>query len=97
MAIPAQPAGDSERLLVAYLRGLEDSPVGWQAAHVRLSRLSASNRREYNTRIVVNNLIHLARKYQGRLFVLHNQDVVLVCKGAPVAEVEKATGGTLRT
>mgnify|MGYP002875629183 CR=1 FL=1 len=90
MATPVQPASDSERLLVAYLRGLEESPIGWQAAHVRLSRLSSSNRREYNTRIVVNNLIHLARKYQGRVFVAHNQDVILVCKGAPVAEVEKA-------
>jgi len=90
MALPVQPAGDSERLLVAYLKGLEESPVGWQAAHIRLSRLSPANRRDYNTRIVVNNLIHLVRKYQGRLFVAHNQDVILVCKGAPVPEVEKA-------
>lgn len=85
------PSGNVEEQLIAYVQQLGENVVGWQSLHLHLSRLNPAHRRDYNIRIAVNGLTELVRKHEGRIFLLHNHDVIMVVRGAKVSEVEEAT------
>lgn len=77
----------AEEQLASFLQNLDSNPLGWQAVHFHFSKLSPSNRRENTVRIALVGLQNLVRVSEGRTFVLHNFDVVIVLKGPLVSEV----------
>jgi hypothetical protein len=81
------PAQHAEEQLGAYLEHLEANPLGWQAVHLHLSRLDAHHRREATVRIALSGLQELLAKHDGKVFVLFNFDIVLLVRGARVADV----------
>ena len=60
------------------------------AVHVHLSRLQPHNRRDHHIRVAVNTFEHLVKQFEGQLFVLSNSDMVFVCRGAAVEDVDDA-------
>ena len=83
-------AGNAEEQLISYVEQLEATKLGWQAVHMHMSKLRETNRRDYNIRIALNGLNDLIGRREGRLFVLDNNDVVMLVKGAKVGEVDEA-------
>jgi hypothetical protein len=77
-----------EDFLADYARRLQHHLPGRRAVHLHLSRLSAANRREHHLRIAVSAWEGLIKKFDGQLFQLGNNDIVVVTKGAAVAEID---------
>ena len=82
--------GNTEEQLVTYVQQIEGQSLGWQAVHLHLSRLAQANRKEYNIRIALNGLNDLIKQREGRIFLLDNQDVIVMLKGAQVSEVKES-------
>lgn len=78
-----------EELLVDYARRLQHHLPGRRAVHLHLSLLSAAHRREHHLRIAVGAWETLLRKFDGQLFQLGNNDIVVVTKGASVSEIDQ--------
>ncbi len=83
-------AQNAEEQLVALLEQIASRKVGWQCAHLHLSRLSPINRQEYSLRIAVNVIDELVANYERRIFLLENHDLILVVCGAQVNDVKEA-------
>lgn len=82
------PAQDG--LLVEYLERVDRSRNGRRAIHIHLSRLLPHNRRDHHLRIAINTFEELVKQYEGQIFLLHNGDLVFVCKDASTSELEVA-------
>jgi len=83
-------SGNAEEQLINYAQQLEATKMGWQAVRLHLSELHQVNRRDYNIRIALAGLDDLISRRDGRLFVLDNNDFVMLVKGAKVSEVDEA-------
>ena len=79
---------NQETLLVDYVERIAKNLAGRRAVHLHLSALNPYNRREHHIRIAANSFDGLASRHNGRLFVLSNNDIVMMCKGASVAEID---------
>jgi hypothetical protein len=96
MASAAPPAlgsggphtGGHESALLDYASRLANHKEGRRAIHVRLSRLSPGNRLEHHLRIVMNTFEPLLRKFNGQLFRLWNNDIVVGVKDARIADID---------
>jgi EAL domain len=80
-AAGAPPMLGSEEMLLTHVEQLADARKGQRAMIVHLSRLQGSKPRDKNLQIVTAVLREVSDQFSGRLFVLENGDVVLVCKG----------------
>ena len=78
-----------EEILADYARRLQHHLPGRRAVHLHLSRLSVVNRREHHLRVAVGAWEGLLKKFDGQLFQLGNNDIVVVTKGASVAEIDQ--------
>jgi len=88
--IPRQAANlpkEEERLL-DYVERLARHTVGRRAVHVHISRLQHYNRREQYVRVAFSTLDALTRKFDGGCFQTRTGDLVLIVKGASVAEID---------
>jgi hypothetical protein len=83
-------ASPPETRLLAAVRELKQSRVGWRAVHFHLSRLQAHHRRDKHLQIAANMLDEVVQRFEGRLFLLGNGDIVLLCRGARRKSVEEA-------
>ncbi len=83
-----QPTVSHEELLADYARRLQHHLPGRRAVHIHLSRLAAPNRREHHIRIAANSWDPIVKRFEGQLFHLGNNDLIVVCKGASVAELD---------
>lgn len=83
-------AQGSEPALLAYAKRLERHKKDRRAVHVHLSRLRPHNRREHHIRIAANSFERLAQGYDGEVFILSNSDILFSCKGAKLADIDKA-------
>ena len=79
---------NQETLLVDYAERVAKNMADRRAVHLHLSALKPYNRREHHIRIAANSFEGLASRHDGRLFVLSNSDIVVMCKGASVAEID---------
>jgi hypothetical protein len=86
--VRAARAAGQEPALLDYIRRLDRFRKGRRAIHVRFSRLRPQNRLEHQLRIATTSFDRLTRKYESSLFRLHNGDIMLVIKGAAVAEID---------
>ena len=75
-------------LLVDYAARLARRSQGRHAVHIHLSGLRAHNRREHHVRIALNCFDPLIKKHNGEIFLLDNDDIVFVCKGASISEID---------
>ncbi len=79
-----------EAALLDFVERLRKVTKGRRAVHIRLSKLRPYNRREHHMRIAGSTFDPLVRDYDGALFHLFNNDLVLICNGADVADMDHA-------
>lgn len=79
-----------EYLLLDYVQRLDRHREGRRGVHVHLSRLKPQNRREHHIRIAINTIEEFVSAYEGQIFVLGNNDVIFVTKGATLPQLDEA-------
>ncbi|MCH8808288.1 MAG: EAL domain-containing protein [Proteobacteria bacterium] len=77
-----------EAALLDFVERLRKFTKGRRAVHLRLSRLRPYNRRAHHLRIAATTFDRLVRDYEGALFRLFNDDLVVICNGASVADID---------
>jgi len=77
-----------EYMLLDFAQRLERHREERRAVHLHLSRLKPQNRRDHHLRIAVNTLEDFVRSYEGQIFTLGSADVVFVCKGVRLAQLD---------
>jgi EAL domain-containing protein (putative c-di-GMP-specific phosphodiesterase class I) len=90
-ATPMRPAIPGEEVLFAHLHQVAEARSGQRALIFRLSRLHRSHRRDKHLQIVANMLQQVLDQYPGRLFLLRNGDLVMICKGITRKAIEETT------
>ncbi|MDA0656048.1 MAG: hypothetical protein O2912_06555 [Proteobacteria bacterium] len=89
MALENQGASQ-EYLLLDYAQRLERHRQDRRAVHIHLSQLKPENRREHHIRIAANTFEDLVKQFEGQIFMLSTADIVFVCRGASVADIDDA-------
>ena len=79
-----------EYLLLDYAQRLDRHREGRRAVHVHLSRLKPQNRREHHIRIALNTLDDFVQTFEGQSFLLGNNDLIFVVKGASLQQLDEA-------
>lgn len=77
-----------EALLLDHVRRLKRFTEGRRAIHLHLSRLRPYNRRRHHLRIAASAFEPLVSGHEGVVFTLFNDDLVVICKDATVAEID---------
>ena len=77
-----------EALLLDHAQRLKRFTEGRRAIHVHLSRLRPYNRRRHHLRIAASAFEPLVSGHEGLVFTLFNDDLVVICKDATVAEID---------
>lgn len=78
----------AESELADLVERLDRLREGRRACHVHLSKLRAYNRREHHLRIAANSFEGLLKLHRGNLFRLNNDDLIFVCEGATVSQID---------
>lgn len=78
-----------EILLRDYAERMGKHLAGRRAVHITLSQLQTRHRRGHFIRIAANSFEPLLKKFEGQIFVLSNSDLVAVCRGASLAEIDQ--------
>ncbi|MEE8188001.1 MAG: hypothetical protein V3T80_02220 [Kiloniellales bacterium] len=87
----AQPAPISQEVaFLDYVERLKKFTSGRRAVLVRLSALRPYNRRDHHLRIAVTTFEHLIKAFEGTVFRLFDDDLVVICNGATVADMDEA-------
>src|SRR3546814_15543610 len=79
-----------EYALLDFAERLDRHRAGRIAVHIHLSRLQSHNRREPHIRLAVSTFEDLVKQFQVHIFVLANQDIVLLCIGVEVEATARA-------
>ncbi len=77
-----------EQVFLDYVLRLDRFRQDRRAILVHISRLRSYNRREHHLRIASSCFDALAKKFEGGLFRMSNDDLVFVAKGAGLADLE---------
>jgi hypothetical protein len=85
-----QPTMSQEYLLLSYLQRLERHRTGRRAVHIHLSNLRDHNRKSHHIRIAANAFEDMVRQFEGQMFALNNGDLVFICTGASVEDMDNA-------
>ena len=79
-----------EILLADYAQRLARHTTGRRAVRIHLSRLRPYHRREHHIRIAMSTCESLCKNFEGQIFLLSTCDIVVVVKGASVAEIDRS-------
>ncbi len=79
---------DREAALLDFVERLRKFTKGRRAVHIRLSKLRPYNRRSHHLRIAASAFDPLVRAYDAAVFRLFNNDLVVICDGADVADID---------
>ncbi len=79
---------DRETALLDFVERLRKFTKGRRAVHVRLSKLRPYNRRAHHMRIAASTFDPLVRAFDAAVFRLFNNDLVVICNGADVADID---------
>jgi hypothetical protein len=85
-----QPSISQEYLLLSYLQRLERHRAGRRAVHIHLSNLRDHNRKSHHIRIASNAFEDMVRQFEGQMFSLNNGDLIFICTGATVEDMDNA-------
>jgi len=77
-----------EAVLLEKLARIEENPSGYFAVHLHLSKLRPSNRQAHFIGIAVRTFDNLVNNNNAVLYVMLNQDIVLVCHEVLVEEID---------
>ena len=80
---------NQEAALLDYVARLQKHKSGRRAVHIRLSNLRPYNRREHHVRIATSSFDRLVDDFEGGIFQLFNDDLVVICNGATIADMDK--------
>ncbi len=86
----AQTTVSQEYLLLNYVQRLERHRDGRRGIHIHLSNLRDHNRRNHHLRVAGNTFEGMVQQFDGQMFSLNNGDLVFVCKGASVEDMDDA-------
>ena len=81
---------DQEIALLDFVRRLRKFKAGRRAVHVRLSQLRPYHRRSQHLRIAATTFDRLVADFEGAIFSLYNDDLVVITNGATVADIDYA-------
>lgn len=84
------PSPNSEAALIDYLERLESRRHDRVALVCHLSRLQPYNRRPHHIRVAFNTFENLLGQFEGRMFVLHNNDIVFIGQAASRDKLNEA-------
>ncbi len=79
---------NQEAALLDFVERLRKFTKGRRAVHIRLSKLRPYNRRAHHMRIAASAFDSLVRDYDAAVFRLFNNDLVIICNGADVADMD---------
>ena len=79
---------NQEAALLDFVERLRKFTKGRRAVHIRLSKLRPYNRRAHHMRIAASAFDPLVRDYDAAVFRLFNNDLVIICNGADVADMD---------
>ena len=79
-----------EAQLLRHVRQIGEVRLAQRALLFHLSRLQKHHRRDKHLRIAANMLEELVNRFNGRLFLLQEGDLVVTCKGARQKTLEEA-------
>ncbi len=77
-----------EEILVDFVERLDRHRAGWIALELHLSLLRPYHRQAHHTRIVMKTLEPLVRRFDAGIYELHNGELMILVKGAKVAEID---------
>jgi EAL domain-containing protein (putative c-di-GMP-specific phosphodiesterase class I) len=77
-----------ESAMLDFVERLRKFTKGRRAVHVRLSKLRPYNRRAHHLRVAGSAFDPLVRDYDGAFFRFFNNDLVIICNGADVADMD---------
>lgn len=78
-----------ESVFLDFVQRLERHRDERSGVHLHLSRLKPQNRRDHHLRIAINTLEDFLRAYEGQIFTMGNADLVFVCKGTSMQELDE--------
>lgn len=81
---------NQEAALLDFVQRLRKFKAGRRAVHVRLSELRPYNRRMQHLRVALSTFDRLVADFEGIAFRMYNDDLVVICNGASVAEIDHA-------
>jgi hypothetical protein len=79
-----------EAALLDFVERLRKFTKGRRAVHIRLSKLRPYNLRSHHIRIAASTFDPLVRDYDAAVFRLFNNDLVVICNGADIADMDHA-------
>lgn len=88
--LTANPNVSQETLLLDYLHKLDRHRHDRRAAHIHLSMLHPTNRRDHHLRIAVGSFDTLVKMLNAQLFMLTNKDLILVYRAQVQEDMEAA-------
>jgi len=77
-----------EDALLHFSASLEKNRKGWLAVHIQLSRLRPENRGPDQLRVATETFDKLLQRFDSKLFVIVNGDIIFVINGATIADVD---------
>jgi hypothetical protein len=81
---------DQETACLDFVERLRKFTARRRAMHIRLSRLRPYNRRAHHLRIAGRVFDSLVRDFDAAVFRLFNHDIVVICNGADVSDMDGA-------
>jgi len=79
----------AESRLLTMVGELRKDPDGWQALHLHLSDLLEEYKSEYQFKIALNLIQDLLKNYEGALFPLVDQSILILCRDVVKAVMDK--------
>ncbi|MCZ4280954.1 hypothetical protein O4H49_09215 [Kiloniella laminariae] len=80
---------NQEKVFLDFVKRIGKQTDNRRAVHIHLSRLRPYHQREHHLRIAQNACEELIAKFQGTLFRLINNDIVLVTNGATITQIDE--------
>src|SRR4051812_3130978 len=71
----------AEVKLMQTLSGIREQPVGWSAIHFHLGELLEDYKSEYQVKIAINLIHDLLKSYEGGIFLMVDQSIIVLCYG----------------
>ncbi len=78
------PGINQEKALLDYAERIGRNRTDRVAVQVHLSRLQSQNRKDHHIRVAVSTFDELIQRFEGAVFLLTNQDIMFVCRGAEI-------------
>jgi len=88
MAKPLDASMTQEAVLLEKLSRIEENPSGYFAVHMHLSQLRPSNRQRHFINIAVRVFDNLVNNADAILYLMMNQDLVLICREILVEDID---------